>query len=223
MERCFVCGIKKPKRFCPALEKPVCSKCCAERRKTRDDCPKDCPHLMEAKDLERKRMEAATKRHQEYLLVRARTFGDVSESFISILDLEKKIFLYSKENPSLTDQDVLAALEHLENISGELTIVSSPPNALALWLENSAKATTSKEKEKKAFPELLLYALPNRNEVKALLGKLRQIIQAENKSGGYLKRMKAYFLDLEKVKGKEERLETRSRWGRETGSGLIIP
>ena len=46
MARCPLCSERPAKRFCPAKETRICSKCCGSRREVDIDCPGSCHHLM---------------------------------------------------------------------------------------------------------------------------------------------------------------------------------
>jgi len=48
MVNCAICGIRKPKRQCPAVQGQICSVCCATEREKTLDCPLDCEYLKEA-------------------------------------------------------------------------------------------------------------------------------------------------------------------------------
>jgi hypothetical protein len=46
MEACTFCDSRKGKRFCPALDGPICSICCGRHRLSEIDCEPDCPWLV---------------------------------------------------------------------------------------------------------------------------------------------------------------------------------
>ncbi len=45
---CPICEIRKPRRFCPALNAEICTVCCATGREESIDCPLSCEYLHEA-------------------------------------------------------------------------------------------------------------------------------------------------------------------------------
>jgi hypothetical protein len=52
---CAICGIRKEKRFCPAVHGRICAQCCGEQREVTLDCPSNCPYLVQARAYERPR------------------------------------------------------------------------------------------------------------------------------------------------------------------------
>jgi len=52
---CAICGIRKEKRFCPAIHGRICPQCCGEQREVTLDCPSDCPYLRQAREHEKPR------------------------------------------------------------------------------------------------------------------------------------------------------------------------
>jgi hypothetical protein len=48
-QKCPVCGDRKPKRSCPALQQTICTVCCATKRQSEINCPPDCVYLSSAK------------------------------------------------------------------------------------------------------------------------------------------------------------------------------
>jgi hypothetical protein len=52
---CAICGIRKEKRFCPAVHGRICPQCCGEQREVTLDCPGDCPYLQQAREHEKPR------------------------------------------------------------------------------------------------------------------------------------------------------------------------
>lgn len=52
---CAICGIRKEKRFCPALHDRICPQCCGEQREVTLDCPSTCPYLVQAREHEKPR------------------------------------------------------------------------------------------------------------------------------------------------------------------------
>jgi len=59
---CPLCGTRKPRRACPALNQTICPVCCGTKRLTEIQCPDDCVYLTSA----REHPAAAVKRQQEH-------------------------------------------------------------------------------------------------------------------------------------------------------------
>ncbi len=52
---CAICGVRKPKRHCVAVNGDICSVCCGTEREQSIDCPFHCDYLREAHKHERPR------------------------------------------------------------------------------------------------------------------------------------------------------------------------
>jgi len=59
---CPLCGIRKARRTCPALNQTICPVCCGTKRLTEIRCPDDCVYLSSA----REHPAAVVKRQQEH-------------------------------------------------------------------------------------------------------------------------------------------------------------
>lgn len=55
---CAICGVRKEKRFCPAVHGRICPQCCGEQREVTLDCPSDCVYLRQARQHEKPRLVA---------------------------------------------------------------------------------------------------------------------------------------------------------------------
>lgn len=122
---CAICGVRKEKRFCPAVHGRICSQCCGEQREVTLDCPSDCIYLQQAREHEKPR--DATE------LDRAAMFPDVEIGEQFLYEREELIlglsFALAKAarngaglggsldgslgNRSLTDRDLIGALSSL--------------------------------------------------------------------------------------------------------------
>jgi hypothetical protein len=47
---CAICGIRRPRRFCPGVNGEICSICCGTEREVTVSCPFDCPYLQRARE-----------------------------------------------------------------------------------------------------------------------------------------------------------------------------
>jgi hypothetical protein len=47
---CPLCGTRRARRSCPALERQICAVCCGTKRLTEIHCPSDCPYLTSARE-----------------------------------------------------------------------------------------------------------------------------------------------------------------------------
>ena len=51
---CKICNQRRAKRHCPGADGEICPICCAEQREVTIECPRECPHLREARAHEAK-------------------------------------------------------------------------------------------------------------------------------------------------------------------------
>jgi hypothetical protein len=47
---CPLCGTRRARRGCPALDKQICAVCCGTKRLVEIQCPSDCPYLGNARE-----------------------------------------------------------------------------------------------------------------------------------------------------------------------------
>ena len=197
MSVCPQCSIRKAKRFCPTLGVRICSLCCVEIRRRGDaPCPQDCPYNMKAREAARARVQAVTRRYGSWLARRLRVFGAKEDLFSAGMNLEEALCAFSLVKASLSDQEVLEALGFLSTVSGEVTVVMSPPNLLARWLQETLRKGSGE-----ALRPLGKLSPQARKD---LLQKLLEIAGAETRMGGYMKGVEAYFQNFRRAEGKDE-------------------
>lgn len=109
---CAICGVRKEKRFCPAVHGRICAQCCGEQREVTLDCPSECPYLQQARQHEKPRDIAKLDREalfpgveigQEFLL----------EQEHLVLGLSFALARSARVNRNLQDRDLIAALTSL--------------------------------------------------------------------------------------------------------------
>jgi hypothetical protein len=107
---CKICGKRRARRACPAVQGDICAICCGTEREVSLSCPLDCEYLREA------------HRHEKPLLVDEKQISDpdidVSEEFVREREELLLFCIYSLlqaalQAPGATDADVLSALEAL--------------------------------------------------------------------------------------------------------------
>jgi hypothetical protein len=106
---CSICGIRKEKRFCPAVHGRICPQCCGEQREVTLDCPSDCPYLQQAREHERPRSADQFDTASLFLQV------EISEQFSYerehlLMGLSYALAQAAHADPSLNDRDLIAAL-----------------------------------------------------------------------------------------------------------------
>jgi len=47
---CPLCGTRRARRRCPALDKQICAVCCGTKRLVQISCPSDCTWLLSARE-----------------------------------------------------------------------------------------------------------------------------------------------------------------------------
>jgi hypothetical protein len=50
---CKICGIRRPRRYCPGLAGDICPLCCGNEREVTVNCPLECVYLKEARSREK--------------------------------------------------------------------------------------------------------------------------------------------------------------------------
>jgi hypothetical protein len=110
MATCYYCG-RKARRTCAAfLARPICSSCCREKMNAEIKCPPACPHLTAAglyREERGHRKKVQRLRLDEHL----RTALPREDALELFLALEEGIMSVYRTNSSLTDYNVLEALQ----------------------------------------------------------------------------------------------------------------
>ncbi len=106
---CSICNKRKEKRFCPAVHGRICPQCCGEQREVTLDCPSECVYLQQAREHEKPVRVAELNRATFFAEV------DVTEQFLYTHEHLITGFSYAlakaaREDPSLTDSELIAAL-----------------------------------------------------------------------------------------------------------------
>ena len=109
---CAICGVRKEKRFCPAVHGRICAQCCGEQREVTLDCPSDCPYLRQARQHEKPRDLAKLDREALFPGV------EIGERFLVeqehlILGLSFALARSARANCNLQDRHLIAALTSL--------------------------------------------------------------------------------------------------------------
>lgn len=160
MAICSYCKRRKAKRHCPARREELCQLCCGELRQKKINCPPSCPYLKHQNYQEERRW----RRLKE---TQATSFDEEKLAYLAT-QVEAALHYLAEQNKSLTDRDVLLALEYVRektNTSqGRLILpgeTAGPKSALGeailkvidntryekgLVLEVSAQAYTQQEK-----------------------------------------------------------------------------
>jgi hypothetical protein len=107
---CPICEKRRAERFCPAKDEKICAIDCGTEREVTIDCPSDCTYLLAAHRWERARPKTLPENEIP--------FRDVSfpadlihtrEGALS--GIGYTVLVYAREQPALSDADVLAATQ----------------------------------------------------------------------------------------------------------------
>jgi hypothetical protein len=139
---CPICEKRKAKRFCPARAETICTVCCGTEREVSIDCPSGCAYLVESRkhDLDRRETDWAGV-----------PFADtkISSSFVArherlILALGYALCLNARDNPAVTDTDVIAGVQSLaesyQTLSSGIYYEKPPEYAVQRGLYDALKA-----------------------------------------------------------------------------------
>ena len=159
---CAICGIRKEKRFCPAVHGRICPQCCGEQREVTLDCPRDCPYLQQAREHEKPRHADQFDRESLFLQV------EVLEQFLYehehlLMGLSYALAKAAQADRSLNDRDLIAALsamgtsyERLVNsgLHYEQPLTSVAQQAIAAQLEEMLRQFREAEEKQLGYSTL---------------------------------------------------------------------
>jgi hypothetical protein len=88
---CPLCGVRRARRGCPALDKQICAVCCGTKRLVQIQCPSDCTWLASAREHP---PAVAVRRHQRDLGVLVQATRDFNERQTQIFVLVTTFLLH---------------------------------------------------------------------------------------------------------------------------------
>jgi hypothetical protein len=188
---CKICGKRRARRLCPAVQGDICTICCGTEREVSLSCPLDCEYLREA------------HRHENPVPVEESQMPDldieVGEEFVRQHEELLLFCIYSLlqaalKTPGATDADTLAALEALirthRTAESGLMYETRPENSIAAAIQRGFSDSLDDYRKMKTEREALQ---PVRNaEILAMLVFLRRI-GLQNRNGRPRGRM---YLDM---------------------------
>jgi hypothetical protein len=115
MKKCSRCNNRKAKRFCPALDKSLCSLCCGQVREKEVHCPTACPFLTKHKPYQEKRI--VEKRYESQRLPASEGEDLLKDERMAWLafHVEMPVNEYAERKSSFNDREVLLALEYVRD------------------------------------------------------------------------------------------------------------
>lgn len=147
---CPLCGTRKPKRFCPALDRQICAVCCGTKRLTEINCPSTCGYLSSARAHPPAIVQRRQERDLRFLLP---ILSGLSEQQYRLLVFFQGITLEHAASalPSLLDGDVAEAASTVaatletagKGIIYQHQATSAPAQRLAGTMEEALRRLTA--------------------------------------------------------------------------------
>ncbi len=188
---CKICGKRRAKRFCPAVNGDICPICCGTEREVSLSCPLECGYLQEAH--QREKPVAISEKELAYpdILVTEEFIRDQEELLLFCI---YSLVQAALRTPGAIDTDVMSALEALiqtrRTLESGLVYETRAENTTAAGVQHSFTASLSNYQKMREEREALS---PVRNaEILATLVFLYRVGQ-QNQNGRPRGRM---FLDL---------------------------
>jgi hypothetical protein len=139
---CPLCGIRRTRRGCPALDKQICAVCCGTKRLVQIKCPSDCAWLVSAREHPSAAIVRQQRRDLGLLVQFLRDFSQRQSQLFFLITT----FLVRYEPPELLapiDDDVAEAMSALaatfETASRGLIYDHRPVSVLAERLTTALK------------------------------------------------------------------------------------
>jgi hypothetical protein len=199
---CKICGKRRARRACPAVQGDICTICCGTEREVSLSCPLECVYLQEAHRRE-KPIPLAEKQLSNPGL-------QVSEEFLHDHEELMLFCIYSLvqaavRTPGSIDADILAALEASiqtqRTLESGLVYETRPENVVAAGVQRSFEASLADYRKERAKRDPLS---PVRDaDMLKLLVFLHRLGQ-QNQNGRPRGRM---YLDLLRQMTPEQRVE----------------
>ncbi len=143
--KCTLCETRKPRRYCPGLNNPICAPCCGEARENTVNCPLDCEYLLEARG------------HERYIDVDPRSIPnmdiELTEAYLERIDplvtlIARMLLEGFFETEGAVDQDIRDAIEALVKTyrtrQSGLIYDSISENAVAASIQQKVSASIAK-------------------------------------------------------------------------------
>jgi len=129
---CAICGIRKPRRYCPGVNSDICTLCCGKEREVTVVCPLDCVYLQEA----RKHDRPAPINPDDVPNKDIRVTEEFLEEHLELLTVTGRGLATSAlDTPGAADRDVRDALEALirtqRSLQSGVYYETRPESALA--------------------------------------------------------------------------------------------
>jgi hypothetical protein len=147
---CPLCGTRKSKRFCPALDRHICAVCCGTKRVTEINCPTTCGYLSSSRAHPPAIVQRRQERDLRFLLP---LISELSEPQYRLLLFFQGITLEHSASalPSLLDSEVAEAASTVaatletagKGIIYQHRATSAPAQRLAGTIEEALRRLTA--------------------------------------------------------------------------------
>lgn len=207
---CKICGKRRARRACPAVQGDICTICCGTEREVSLSCPLECEHLQEAHRHEKPVAVEEAQLSYPAIVVTEEMVRDQEELLLFCV---YALLQAAVRTAGAIDSDVMAALEAViqtyRTAESGLLYETRPENFVAVAVQRSFVASLNDYQKLRAERETVP---PLRSsETLAMLVFLHRIAQ-QNQNGRPRGRM---FLDLLRQMTPEENPQERP-------SGIII-
>src|SRR5215469_229496 len=129
---CAICGVRRPKRYCPGVTGEICSICCGKEREVTVNCPLDCVYLQDSRRHEKAVLASGDKLPDEDIRVSDQFLRDHEDLLVSLGAILAQTAL---EAPGVVDRDLRDALTALvrtyRTLQSGVYYETRPDNALA--------------------------------------------------------------------------------------------
>jgi hypothetical protein len=138
--QCKICNQRRAKRHCPGVEGEICATCCAEGREITIECPRECPHLREARRHEAKVVLTADQVPNKDIQV-SEDFVRQQEHLVLMLG---NALTRAMEKGKAVDSDAREALQAIiqtyRTAESGLIYETRPPNPYAADIQDALKS-----------------------------------------------------------------------------------
>ncbi len=146
--KCKLCGLRKPRRYCPGVAGDICSICCGTEREVTVSCPLECPFLMDARLHEKARQQEPQGMIHPDVRVTEEFLRDHEPLLIF---LGANLLEASLSTPGIVDSDVRETLDALirtyRTLQSGLYYETLPSNLLAAGIHQKIQQAIGKLRE----------------------------------------------------------------------------
>jgi hypothetical protein len=159
---CSICGIRKEKRFCPAVHGRICPQCCGEQREITLDCPSECVYLQQAREHEKPRSAAELSPAELFLNT------EINDQFLYqhehlLMGLSYALANRARADRTINDRDLISTLSAMAKSYGTLVnsglyyetpIAGVGQQAIAAEVQNMLKEYREAEQKQLGYSRL---------------------------------------------------------------------